>query len=123
MAAGVPEARRRKLAAILAADVAGYSRLVGTDEDGTLARLRALFRGAVQPAVAAHRGRVFKLMGDAFLAEFPSEVDTVLCAAALQEAAEARAAGEPEDRRIRLRVGVHLGGVVAEGGDLLGGTG
>jgi adenylate cyclase len=120
MAAGVPGAQRRKLAAILAADVAGYSRLVGADEDGTLARLRTLFRGAVQPMVAAHRGRVFKLMGDAFLAEFPSEVDAVLCAAALQEAAEARGAGEPDGRRIRLRVGVHLGGVVAEGGDLLG---
>ena len=94
MATGVPEARRRRLAAILAADVAGYSRLIGRDEDGTLAHLRSLFRGAVQPAVAAHRGRVFKLMGDAFLAEFPSEVDAVLCAAALQEAAEARASME-----------------------------
>src|SRR5919199_3035518 len=116
----VPPWRICQSAPIRAADVAGYSRLVGADEDGTLARLRALFRETVQPTVAAHRGRVFKLMGDAFLAEFPSEVDAVLCAAALQEAAEARGAGEPDDRRVRLRVGVHLGGVVAEGGDLLG---
>ena len=111
---------RRRLAAILAADVAGYSRLVGADEEGTLARLRALFRGAVQPAVAARGGRVFKLMGDALLAEFPSAVEAVRCAAEIQDAAEQRGAGEPEDRRVRLRVGVHLGDVVVEGSDLLG---
>ena len=111
---------RRRLAAILAADVAGYSRLVGADEEGTLARLRALFRGAVQPAVAARGGRVFKLMGDALLAEFPSAVEAVRCAAEIQDAAEQRGAGEPEDRRVRLRVGVHLGDVAVEGGDLLG---
>ena len=111
---------RRRLAAILAADVAGYSRLVGADEEGTLARLRALFREAVQPAVAARGGRVFKLMGDALLAEFPSAVEAVRCAAEIQDAAEQRGAGEPEDRRVRLRVGVHLGDVVIEGSDLLG---
>lgn len=111
---------RRRLAAILAADVVGYSRLIGYDEDGTLARLRALFRELVQPSVTAHRGRVFKLMGDAFLAEFPSAVEAVRCAATLQEQVEQRGAGEQSDRRIRLRVGVHIGDVVAEGGDLLG---
>jgi class 3 adenylate cyclase/pimeloyl-ACP methyl ester carboxylesterase len=112
--------RRRRLAAILAADVVGYTRLVGADEEGTLARLRGLFREVVQPTVAAHRGRVFKLVGDAFLADFPSAVDAVRCAAAVQDAVEAREAGEPADRRIRLRAGVHLGDVVVEGGDLLG---
>jgi class 3 adenylate cyclase/pimeloyl-ACP methyl ester carboxylesterase len=112
--------RRRRLAAILAADVVGYSRLVGADEEGTLARLRALFREAVQPAIAVHGGRVFKLLGDAFLAEFPSAVEAVRCAAALQEAIGRRGSGEPDNRRVRLRMGVHLGDVVAEGGDLLG---
>src|ERR671939_247848 len=107
---GVPvEGPRRRLAAILAADVVGYSRLVAADEEGTLARLRVLFREAVQPAVAAHGGRVFKLLGDAFLAEFPSAVEAVRCAAAIQEKVEARGAGEPDDGRIRVRVGVHLG--------------
>ncbi len=106
----------RRLAAILAADVAGYSRLVGADEDGTLARLRGLFRDVVQPTVVAHRGRVFKLMGDAFLAVFPSAVEAVRCAATLQEAVERRGAGEVPERRIRLRVGVHLGEAAAEGG-------
>src|ERR671933_1537909 len=117
---GAPTASRRRLAAILAADVAGYARLVGADEEGTLARLRALFREVVQPAVAAHHGRVFKLMGDAVLAEFPSAVEAVRCAAAVQEAVEARGAGEPDGRRVRLRMGVHLGDALAEGGDLLG---
>ncbi|MBY0334476.1 MAG: adenylate/guanylate cyclase domain-containing protein [Acetobacteraceae bacterium] len=108
-------ARRRRLAAILAADVVGYARLVAADEDGTLARLRTLFREVVQPAVAAGRGRVFKLMGDAFLAEFPSAMEAVRAAATLQEAMAAR---EPEE--LRLRIGIHLGDVVVEGGDLLG---
>jgi adenylate cyclase len=94
--------------------------LVGTDEDGTLARLRALFREVVQPAMSTHHGRVFKLMGDAFLAEFPSAVEAVHCAAAVQEAVRARELSLAPERRIRLRVGVHLGDVVAEGGDLLG---
>jgi len=112
--------RHRRLAAILAADVVGYSRLVGADGEGTLARLSALFRQGVQPAVAAHGGRVFKLVGDAFLAEFGAAVDAVRCAIALQGAAERREAGEADGRRIRLRIGVHLGDVVAEDGDLLG---
>jgi adenylate cyclase len=112
--------RRRRLAAILAADVVGYSRLVGADEEGTLARLRTLFCKVVQPTVAAHRGRVFKLMGDAFLAEFPSAVEAMRCAAAIQEAVGVCGAGEPDDRRILLRAGVHLRDVMVEGGDLLG---
>ena len=110
----------RRLAAILAADVVGYSRLMEADEDGTLARLRHLFRAVVQPGVSASRGRIFKLMGDAVLAEFPSGVDAVLCATALQQAVEGQAAGDPASARIRLRIGLHLGDVIAEGGDLLG---
>jgi adenylate cyclase len=106
----------RRLAAILAADVVGYSRLMGDDEERTVARLRVLFREVVQPAVTAQRGRVFKLMGDAFLAEFGSAVGAVTCAAALQEALAA-ARDEPP---IVLRIGLHLGDVLVEGGDLLG---
>src|SRR5919202_1164207 len=86
---GAPTASRRRLAAILAADVAGYARLVGADEEDTLARLRALFREVAQPTVAAHHGRVFKLMGDAFLAEFPS--------AAVAEAVRGRVPSALED--------------------------
>ncbi len=111
---------RRRLAAILAADVVGYSRLVGLDEAGTVARVRALFREVAQPEVTQAGGRVFKLVGDGFLAEFPSAVAAVTCAAAIQAATEARAAAEPEDRRLRARIGVHLGDVLVEGADLFG---
>lgn len=106
---------RRRLVAILAADVVGYARLIGADEAGTLARLRALFAEAIRPVVRAHGGRIFKLMGDAFLAEFGSAVAAVSAAAAMQEAIAAREAAD-----LRLRVGVHLGDVVVEGSDLLG---
>jgi adenylate cyclase len=99
----------------LAADVVGYSRLVAADEDGTLVRLRNLFRTLVRPAVTAERGRVFKLMGDAFLAEFPSAAGAVRCAVTLQQSVAAR-----EGDELRLRIGMHLGDVVVEGGDLLG---
>lgn len=108
-------ADRRRLVAILAADVVGYARLIGADEAGTLARLRALFGEAIRPVLRAHGGRIFKLMGDAFLAEFGSAVAAVTAAAAMQEAIAAREAAD-----LRLRVGVHLGDVVVEGSDLLG---
>ena len=111
---------RRRLSAILAADVVGYSRLVGLDEAGTVARVRALFREVAQPEVARAGGRVFKAVGDGFLAEFPSAVAAVTCAAAIQAATEARAAAEHPDRRIRARIGVHLGDVLVEGTDLFG---
>ena len=106
---------RRKLVAILAADVVGYSRLIGADEAGTLTRLRALFAETIRPLVRDHGGRIFKLMGDAFLAEFGSAVAAVRAAAVLQEAIAARDAAD-----LRLRIGVHLGDVVVEGSDLLG---
>src|SRR4051812_26021377 len=110
---------RRRLAAILAADVVGYAGLVAADEAGTLARLRTLFREVVQPLVAAHGGRIFRLLGDAVLAEFPSAVGALRCAIALQAAVaeRAEAAAGPG---IMLRIGLALGDVVVEGGDLFG---
>lgn len=114
------ERAQRRLAAILAADVVGYSRLMQADEAGTLARLKVLRRDAIDPSVSAHGGRTVKLMGDGLLAEFPSVVDAVGCAVAMQRAVSARERGEPEARRIALRIGVNLGDVIIEGDDLYG---
>ena len=111
----------RRLAAILAADVVGYSRLMERDEAGTLARLKAHRRELVEPLVAEHRGRVVKLMGDGALCEFASVVDAVACAVAIQRGMAEREAGVPEAERIRFRIGVNLGDVIVEGdGDLYG---
>jgi adenylate cyclase len=111
----------RKLAAILAADVVGYSRLAGADEDRTLARLRALRSDLIDPAVAVHNGRVVKRTGDGVLAEFRSVVEAVRCAIEMQSGMLERNAGVAPDRRIEFRIGVHLGDVVEEAdGDLMG---
>jgi adenylate cyclase len=111
----------RKLAAILAADVVGFSRLTGADEDRTLARLRALRSDLIDPTIAVHNGRVIKRTGDGALVEFRSVVDAVRCAVEIQNAMVERNAGLPEDRRIVFRIGVHLGDVVEESdGDLMG---
>jgi len=110
----------RKLVAILAVDVVGYSRLMAVDEVGTLARLKAHRVEAIDPIVGKHKGRIVKLMGDGALAEFASVVDAVRCAVAIQEAMSERNADVPEDRRIRLRIGVNLGDVIIEGDDLYG---
>jgi adenylate cyclase len=110
----------RKLAAILAADVVGYSRLVGADEAGTIARLRALRKEFIEPLIAEYRGRVVKLVGDGALVEFASAVDAVECAVAIQQGVAEREAAEPEDRRIRLRIGINLGDVIVDGADLYG---
>jgi len=110
----------RKLAAILAADIAGYSRLVGLDEEGTLARLRALRRELIDPAIAQHRGRIFKTTGDGILVEFASVVDAVRCAVAVQRATAARETTFVQERRIEFRVGINLGDVGVEGDDILG---
>jgi len=111
----------RRLAAILAADVAGYSRLMERDEAGTLARLKALRGELVDPLVVGHRGRVVKLMGDGALVEFASAVDAVECAAAIQEGMAGRETDVPEAERVRFRIGVNLGDVIVEGdGDLYG---
>jgi len=112
---------KRKLAAILAADVVGYSRLTGADEDRTLARLRALRSDLIDPTIAVHNGRVVKRTGDGALVEFRSVVDAVRCAIEVQNAMIERNAGLPEDRRIEFRIGIHLGDVVEESdGDLMG---
>ena len=111
----------RKLAAILAADVVGFSRLTGTDEDRTLARLRALRSDLIDPTIAVHHGRVVKRTGDGAIVEFRSVVDAVRCAVEIQNAMVERNAGLPDDRRIEFRIGVHLGDVVEESdGDLMG---
>ena len=111
----------RKLAAILAADVVGFSRLAGADEDRTLARLRALRSDLIDPTIAVHNGRVVKRTGDGALVEFRSVVDAVRCAIEVQNAMVERNAGVPEDRRIVFRIGIHLGDVVEESdGDLMG---
>jgi adenylate cyclase len=119
----MPEAarqERRRLAAILAADVVGYAGLIAADEAGTLGRLRALFRETVQPLVAAYGGRIFRLLGDALLTEFPSAVEALRCAIALQAAVAERTSVEPGKVPIALRIGLALGDVVVEGGDLYG---
>ena len=111
----------RKIAAILVADVVGYSRLAGADEDRTLARLRGLRSDLIDPAVAAHHGRTVKRTGDGVLIEFRSVVDAVRCAIEVQNGMVERNAGLPAERRIEFRVGIHLGDVVEESdGDLMG---
>ena len=120
-AVGASMAETRKLAAILAADVVGFSRLAGADEDRTLARLRALRSDLIDPTIAVHKGRVVKRTGDGALVEFRSVVDAVRCAVEIQNAMVERNAGVPEDRRIEFRIGIHLGDVVEESdGDLMG---
>jgi class 3 adenylate cyclase len=110
-------AMERKLAAILAADVAGYSRLMGADEAGTFTRLRAHRQELFEPEIARHHGRVFKLMGDGLLAEFGSAVDAVECAVALQRQMAERNHGLPGGECIVIRIGVHVGDVIVEDED------
>jgi class 3 adenylate cyclase/TolB-like protein/Tfp pilus assembly protein PilF len=110
----------RKLAAILAADIAGYSRLMGADEEGTHAALKAIRRELGDPMIAEHRGRIFKTTGDGLLAEFTSVVDAVRCAVELQTAMTGRNAGILADRRIEFRIGVNVGDVIIDGDDVYG---
>jgi adenylate cyclase len=111
----------RKIAAILVCDVVGYSRLTGADEDRMLARLRGLRSDQIDPAIAAHRGRIVKGTGDGLLAEFRSVVDAARCAIEVQNGMIERNAGLPLDRRIEFRIGIHVGDVVEEkDGDLMG---
>ena len=102
----------RRLTAILAADVAAYSRLMGADEEGTHERLAALLRELIEPKITEHRGRVVKNTGDGFLAEFPSVVDAVRCAVEVQCRMADRELEVPEDRRIRFRIGINFGDVI-----------
>src|SRR6266852_314829 len=110
----------RRLVAILAADVAGYSRLMGADEEGTLNRLKAHRRELLDPKIAEHRGRIVKTTGDGMLVEFSSVVDAVRCAVEIQRAMIDRNAGIAEDKRITFRIGVNLGDVIIDGDDIYG---
>ena len=110
----------RRLAAILAADVVGYSRLMGMDESGTLARLMAHRKEFIDPTIATHRGRIVKLMGDGALVEFASVVDALACAIDIQRGMQERNRDEPEEQRIEFRIGINLGDVIVEGDDIYG---
>jgi class 3 adenylate cyclase len=113
-------ASTRRLAAILAADVAGYSRLMGADEEGTHERLKALRRELLDPKIAEHHGRIVKNTGDGMLVEFASVVDAVRCAVAVQQAMPERNAGVAAGSRIELRIGINLGDVIVETDDIYG---
>src|SRR6202043_199015 len=110
----------RRLTAILAADVAGYSRLMGAGEEGTHDRLKGHLRELVNPKIKEYRGRIVKNTGDGLLAEFPSVLDAVRCAAEVQRGMIDREPQVPDERRIRFRIGVNLGDVIAEDDDIFG---
>src|SRR6516164_5408490 len=110
----------RRLAAILAGDVAGYSRLMGVDEEGTLARLNAHRREFLDPTIAEHRGRIVKRTGDGILIEFASAVDAARCAIEAQRGMAQRNADVPANERIELRMGIHVGDIMIEEGDIFG---
>ena len=111
---------QRRLTAILACDVAGYSRLIGEDEEGTLARLKAHRRELIDPKIAEHSGRIVKTTGDGILAEFASIVDAVRCAVAIQRGMAERNKAVPERKQIEFRIGAHFGDVILEDGDIFG---
>jgi adenylate cyclase len=118
-ATGQPKGERR-LAAILAADVVGYSRLMGMDEEGTLARLKAYRRELIDPKIAEYNGRMVKLTGDGALVEFPSVVGAVRCAVDIQRGMAERNAESPEERRIEFRIGINIGDIISDGDDIYG---
>src|SRR6516165_7105137 len=108
----------RRLAAILAVDVVGYSRLMGADEEGTLAALRMIRQELSDPKIKEHQGRIVKTMGDGLLVEFASVVGAVRCAVEVQRAMTERNTGTTADKRIELRVGIHQGDIIVEEGDI-----
>src|SRR3954452_3773535 len=110
----------RRLTAILAADVVGYSRLMGADEAGTLSALKAVRDEVIDQKIAEHQGRIVKLIGDGILAEFPSVVSAVACATEVQRRVEKQNTNLPQSRRIEFRVGVNVGDVIVEGEDIYG---
>ena len=110
----------RRLVAVLAADVAGYSRLMGADEEGTLAQLKAIRKALVDPTIAAHRGRIVKTTGDGMLVEFASAVDAARGAAEVQRAMAKQNTNVPLDARIELRMGIHVGDIIIDDGDIFG---
>src|SRR5205814_6247889 len=110
----------RRLAAILAADVGGYSRLIGIDEEGTLDRLKIIRTELIDPMITEHRGRIVKTTGDGLLVEFASVVDALRCATEWQRGMAERNAAEPADSRVEFRIGINVGDVVVEDGDIFG---
>jgi adenylate cyclase len=120
MTTGEPERVERRLTAILAADVVGYSRLMGANEEGTLAALKAIRRELIDPRIVEHRGRVVKTTGDGLLVEFASVVDAVRCAVDLQREMTGRNTGSPAETRIEYRVGINLGDIIIDGDDIFG---
>src|SRR5256886_16118043 len=111
---------KRKLAAILAADIAGYSRLMGTDEEGTLARLKLLRRELIDPKNKQHHGRIVKTTGDGILIEFPSVVDALRCATEVQLGMIERNVDVPREKRIEFRAGINVGDIILDEGDIYG---
>src|SRR6186713_2335838 len=116
----VEERVERRLAAVLAADVAGYSRLMGIDEEGTLARLKAARKTVFDPTIATHRGRIVKTTGDGMLVEFASAVDATRCAAEVQRGMAALNADVPQNARIYFRIGIHVGDIIIDDNDIFG---
>ena len=110
----------RRLAAVLAADVAGYSRLMGADEEGTLNRLKAIRKAIVDPKIVEHRGRIVKTTGDGMLVEFASAVDAARCAVEMQRDTAAHNADVPQHIRIEFRIGVHVGDIIIDDNDIFG---
>src|SRR5216683_1696224 len=110
----------RRLAAVLAADVAGYSRLMGANEEGTLARLKAVRKAIVDPTIASHRGRIVKTTGDGMLVEFASAVDAVRSAVEIQRSIAEQNAAVPQDQRIEFRIGIHVGDIIIDDNDIFG---
>src|SRR5476649_2373578 len=110
----------RRLAAVLAADIAGYSRLMGADEEGTLARLKAVRKTLVDPTIATHRGRIVKTTGDGMLVEFASAVDAVRCAIEVQHGMTAHSLDVPQEKRIEFRIGIHVGDIIIDENDIFG---
>jgi class 3 adenylate cyclase len=110
----------RRLAAVLAADVAGYSRLMGANEEGTLARLKAVRKALIDPTLAKHRGRIVKTTGDGMLVEFASAVDAVRSAMEVQRGMPGQNATVPQDQMIQFRIGIHVGDIIFDDGDIFG---
>ena len=111
---------QRRLAAIVSADVAGYSRMMGQDESGTLAALKVIRQEVIDPAIGRHGGRIVKATGDGLLLEFPSVVNAVRCAVQVQIAMANRRPAAAENRRIAFRIGINIGDIIVEGDDIFG---
>jgi len=120
MNSGSAERIERRLAAILAADIAGYSRLMGEDEEGTLTALKALTREVAEPAIDAKRGRIVKSTGDGFLVEFPSVVEAIRCAVEMQREFAKRNSSIAAERRLEFRIGINLGDIIVDEHDIHG---